>query len=135
MQKAFTMIELLIVMAVIAILSGIILFSVFQYINLGKDSNIAGNLSVLVPAGEIYYNNSGSYEDFCESEIVKNSFSQMPQNPNGAWCSVSVSGEKWAACAVKFSSSEKAFCVDSRGVKKDINSDSCNANITECIIN
>lgn len=140
----FTIIELLIVMAIIAILSGIILFSIIQYISSGKDANISGNLSVLVPVGEIYYNNSGeTYSDFCDSEVVKNAFSQMPKNftgscydesnnPAGACCGVSVIGDKWAACARKFANSEKAFCVDSRGIKREIVVSFCQSGIMEC---
>jgi len=144
MSKGFTIIELLVVMTIIAILSGVVLFSVIRYISSGKDSNVAGNLSVLVPAGEIYYNNNnGSYSGFCNSEVVRNSYLQMPKNsagscydessnPAGVCCNVNISGDKWAACAVKFSNINSAFCVDSRGVRREIDKDSCNLVITEC---
>lgn len=88
--EGFTLIELIVVIAIIAVLSGIILFSVSQYISKGKDANIYGNLTVLIPAGETYYNvenaeNSDGYTDFCNPQVnsvVKNAISQMPQNPN-----------------------------------------------------
>jgi len=144
MNKGFALIELIVVVAIISALSGIVLFSIVKYINSGKDSNAAGNLSVLVPAGEIYYNNNGnSYGGFCDSEIVRNAYSQMPKNldgscyeelnnPAGVCCSVNTDGDKWAVCARKFANPEKAFCVDSRGVKKEIGANSCGTATTVC---
>jgi len=142
MNKGFTLIEIIVVIAIISILSGIILFSVTQYINKGKDSNIAGNLAVLVPAGEAYYNaRPNSYEGFCESSVVNNAKTQMPDNPSGS-CSDNPKGvcchvedpyfQAWAACAPEFTDSSSAYCVDSRGMKKHIGLSSCTANITKC---
>ncbi|OGZ79477.1 MAG: hypothetical protein A2358_04330 [Candidatus Staskawiczbacteria bacterium RIFOXYB1_FULL_37_44] len=145
MQKGFTLIELIVTMAIIAVLSGIILFSVTQYINKGKDSNVAGNLAVLVPAGEVYYNgNNNSYQDFCDpikTSVVKNAISQMPKNPAGncydesknpAGICCYAESQAWAACGQKFTDKNLAFCVDSRGVKTDINSADCKSSITQC---
>lgn len=142
LPAGFTLIELIVVIAIILVLSGVILFSISQYINKGKDSNIAGNLAILIPAGEIYYNaNGNSYEGFCQSNIVKNAIMQIPKNTNGA-CSENAAGiccgvsssfyDAWAACARMFSDSNSAFCVDSRGVKKEIDASDCQANIIEC---
>ena len=134
-NQGFTLIELIVVIAIISILSGVILFSVSQYINKGKDSNIAGNLAVLVPAGEVYYNSNGySYVGFCDSNVVINAKNQMPDNPNGSCYNSSTNlkgvccyaqGQAWVACAREFTDSTKAFCVDSRGVKKEIFNTSC----------
>jgi prepilin-type N-terminal cleavage/methylation domain-containing protein len=138
----FTIIELLVAIAIIGFLSGIILFGVSQYINKGKDSNVIGNLAVLVPSGEIYYNsNNNSYENFCESSVVINAKEQMPSNPlgncynstnnpSGVCCYDSES--EWASCAKKFSDPELAFCVDSRGRKKEIKISDCGNSIMKC---
>lgn len=141
-KTGFTIIELLVAIAIIGFLSGIILFGVSQYINKGKDSNVIGNLAVLVPSGEIYYNsNNSSYENFCESSVVINAKDQMPPNPLGK-CYNSASNpsgvccsdleNEWAACAKKFSDPEYAFCVDSRGRKKEIEINACGGPITKC---
>jgi len=136
-SRGFTLIELIIVVAIIAILSGLILFSVTQYINKGKDSNISGNLSVLIPAGEVFYDgNSNSYTGFCDlgvngNSVLKNAIIQMPQNLNGD-CTDNVAGiccyavsQVWAACAQEFVDTSKAYCVDSRGMKEEIDNSSC----------
>ena len=131
-NRGFTLIELVVVIAVIVILSAIILFTVNQYINKGKDSNIKGNLVVLVASGEVYYNGPGgnSYRasvdsDFCDSSVVINAFSRIPSNASPE-CEVNSSGDRWVACAQLFTDTSKAYCVDSRGVKEEIDSSVCN---------
>jgi prepilin-type N-terminal cleavage/methylation domain-containing protein len=86
----FTLIELIVSIAIIAVLSAIILFSVSEYIGKGKDANISGNLSVLIPAGEVYYNQENAtagdgYNGFCDpnvstGSVLKSTILQMPQN-------------------------------------------------------
>ena len=140
----FTIIELLVAIAIIGLLSSVILFGITQYINRGKDASIAGNIAIFIPAGEIYYNNeNNSYEGFCESSIISNAKEkdQMPKNPigncfdlnsNPAGFCCSDSEDQWAVCARKFSQPELAFCVDSRGRKKEIKNEDCNNSIIEC---
>jgi len=143
-RGGFTLIELIVAIAIIATLSGIILFSVSQYINKGKDSNIAGNLAVLIPAGEVFYNGNGdSYEGFCDpnkNSVIKNALAQIPKVEDliclegltpGICCNVAPTNDAWAACAAEFTNN-KAFCVDSRGVKEIIEKDECTNLITEC---
>lgn len=160
MSRGFTLVELVVVIAIISVLSGIILFSVTQYINTGKDSNISGNLAVLVPAGEAYYNlentqNGDGYNGYCDptattGSVLKNAISQMPvnlsgscysafntstANPAGVCCTVSSSAQNyqsWAACAKEFAKVNTAYCVDSRGIKKEIPSNLCVIGLHQC---
>jgi len=133
-------VELVVVICIIAILSGIVLFGAVQYINKGKDSNISGSLAVLIPAGEVFYNgNSNSYEDFCGSVVVKNIQAQMPPNSSGDCLSGPTPGiccddekESWAACAREFADLDRAYCVDSRGIKEEICNSSCTSSLTQC---
>jgi prepilin-type N-terminal cleavage/methylation domain-containing protein len=128
MDKAFTLIELVVVIAIIAILSAIILFSISLYINKGKDSNTAGNLAVLVPAGEAYYSaNNNSYAGFCTSSVVNYAISKIPDGTT-LYCHVATPNyDAWAACAKEFANSSNAYCVDSRNVKEEVANTYCNS--------
>lgn len=130
MKNGFTLIEIIVTIAIIAVLSGIILFSITQYIKKGKDSNIQGNLAVLVPAGEAWYNGRGnSYEYFCDSSAVDSVKNQLDQTQVLCYVKEPLYQE-WAACADKFSDSSKAYCVDSRNMKKEIDKSYCVAPFT-----
>jgi prepilin-type N-terminal cleavage/methylation domain-containing protein len=150
MKKGFTIIEIVVVIGIIAVLSAVVLYTTTQYISKGKDSNIAGSLSVLVVAGENWYGGySNSYNNFCDptkNSVIENVISQMPININGdcysdlidklTWgttgkgsgkgnpaglcCNVATSGQAWVAWATDFTTPANVYCVDSRGVKKDI---------------
>lgn len=146
-SKGFTLIELIVTIAIIAVLSGIVLFSISQYISRGKDSNISANLAILIPAGEVFYNGNGnSYNDgsasFCnpnQNSVIKNAIAQMPVNPLGP-CQTNAAGlccyaesQAWAACAQEFTDTAMAFCVDSRGVKEVMCSSFCTNTITNAV--
>ncbi len=93
-SKGFTLIELIVVIAIIIILYGVVMFCVTLYINESKDSNISGNLAVLIPAGEVYYNGNGdSYQNFCDpssntngNSVIRNAITQMSVNTSGNGC-------------------------------------------------
>jgi len=135
-KKAFTIVELLVVIGIIATLSSIILFSISQYISKGKDASIKSNLVVLVPSGEVYYNNKNSYldilngTDFCDY-VVDSAFSQLPTTQS-KYCGVNITGTAWAACVQEFTNTEKAYCVDSKGNRGEIDNSLCTNSITTC---
>jgi prepilin-type N-terminal cleavage/methylation domain-containing protein len=149
-EEGFTLIELIVSVAIVAILSLIVLFSVVQYVNSGKDSNVQGNLAVLVPAGEAYYNgneatNGTGYNGFCASSAVTNIVLQLsvpspindcptPNATPGLCCAVNGSNNQWAACAQDFTdvSPLMAYCVDSTGVRRKILNSECTNTMTQC---
>lgn len=165
-SKGFTLIELIVVLAIISVLSGVILFTITKYLDKGKDSNVSGSLAILIPAGENYYtNNNNSYgssissSNFCDpkSGALNNAISQMPDNPisggcyggtrsdpsswkynsnpAGVCCYTALLGQSWVACAREFADPTKAFCVDSRGMKKEIDAVKCiNMSSTLCTL-
>lgn len=138
LSKGFTLIEMLVVITIIGVLSSIILFSVTQYINKGKDTAIIGNLVILIPAAEVYYDRNtptNSYQNFCASSTALNSIAAIAAIGSSIikHCYVEPTyGQAWAACAYLFTGTNKAYCVDSTGVKKEINNSNCTASITAC---
>lgn len=158
LKKAFTLIEIIVVLAIIVVMFSIVLFSIQQYGNLSKDSNVAGNMSSLVPAGEVFYNaNGNSYNkvdgaDFCnpqQNSMLRNAIAQMPKNEesycyNGnsdstLWTNTSnIAGvccystfNAWVAYVRQFTDNDDIFCVDSRGVRKKTEGNSSNRSAIE----
>lgn len=147
-ENGFTLVELVVVIAIVSVLSMVVMFSISQYVGIGKDTSISGNLAVLIPAGEAYYNientaNNDGYTGFCSATVVVNAFAQMPvlgsnadcknsSNLGVPCCNVAGGGASWAACAEKFVDTTKAFCVDSRGVKREICNSQCISSISIC---
>lgn len=139
-SKGFTIIELLVVVAIIAVLAAIVLVNVTGYINQGKNAAIKGNMSSMLTNGAVFYDTNGNYGGF-DTNAVYTAPAAAAQAANGgtaltygcrylvggtgctnaaadsptAWCSVSpvkaVSG-----------SSNTLFCVDSTGAKIDYTS-------------
>ena len=132
MNKGFTLIELIIVIAITVVLSAIVLFSVIMYVNKGKDSSVYGYLTTLIPSGEAFYNaNGNSYTGFCTSTVVATAESGMPQptpsarictdNLPGVCCLVaSPNAQAWVAYVKGFTDTSSIYCVDSRGMKESI---------------
>src|SRR5437667_14039 len=70
-QKGFTIIELLVVVAIIAVLAAIVLVNVTQYINKGKDAAIKGNMATILTNMAVYYDANGNYTSFAADNGFK----------------------------------------------------------------
>ena len=113
--------EAVVTVAIIAVLSAIVVFSVAQYIAKGKNAKISGNLSILSTAGEAYYDGNGrSYEGFCGSSVVANASQDLSSISAGFQCEESSGNQAWLACAKDFVTAANVYCVDSRGPIKNI---------------
>ena len=141
LSKAFTLVELVVIIGITAVLSAVILFSIVVYIDKARDVNVEGNLAVLLPAGEDFYSNNNSYVGFCNSQILKSAYLQMAKHSSSVSCQdnnqhpglcCSDLQASWASCTQGFAKPEFAHCVDSRGVKKQICSSSCTNQIDSC---
>lgn len=60
-KKGFTLVELVLVIAIIALLSTIILASLTKATSLGRDARRRGDLDAVATALELYYQDNGSY--------------------------------------------------------------------------
>ena len=135
-QKGFTIIELIVVIAIIAVLAAVVLINVTQYMDKGRDAAIRGNLSSLVARGTKFFEDStlgnGTYLFFCtdaggaapiraaiESPKVGGALACTCDTPG---CINFIGGppKKWCACSPLHSKTGgvvDTFCVDSAGYK------------------
>jgi len=137
-QKGFTIVELIVIIAIIAVLAGIIVSSVTAYIRSSKVSAIKANLSTLVSKATVYFENSfgdHGYSFVSDStsgcggsgEVISSPVTQaINKADGGTMCFGSgTSGEQdWCAKAKMpgnedFGSSD-VFCVDSTGAKTSL---------------
>jgi prepilin-type N-terminal cleavage/methylation domain-containing protein len=73
-QKGFTIIELIVVIAIIAVLAGVVLVNVTQYITKGRDAAAKGNLATMLTNGVVYYDTKGNYNNFCKAAATSKAF-------------------------------------------------------------
>ncbi len=132
-KTGFTLLELLIVIAVIGILAAVIVASLSSAKSKGNDAAVRQNLGSLRSQSEIYYS---SYKNFGTNTVLgdctttstimasttavgsfKNIIPDLRKNAGGAantLCSVAAGGTSWAASARLVSGGYA--CTDSTGV-------------------
>jgi len=76
-KKGFTIIELIVVVAIIAILAAVVMFGVTQYINKSKIAAVKVELDQISKAAVIYYGENGSMANFC-GETTSTSYGWNP---------------------------------------------------------
>jgi len=123
-SKGFTIIELLVVVAIIAALTGIVLANVTSYINRGKDSGVQGSLSSLATNSAVYIEQNGNFTNYCSNANATIPLAAADKAFDGnstanevTKCN-SIAGA-WAACG-QLKVSDAYFCVDSTGIKKNV---------------
>ena len=121
-SKGFTIIELLVVVAIIAVLTGIVLVNVTQYINRGKDSSIKGNLSTILINSAVFFDTNASYSGLCSSTGVTAPQAAITSAGGASTCTVNSANSAWCACSTLKVTSGNVFCVDSTGYKKETTS-------------
>src|SRR3989344_1848961 len=114
-SKGFTIIELLVVVAIIAVLTGIVLVNVTSYINKGKDAAIKGNLSTIMTNGTVFFDANADYTGFCDTVGVTTPGAAIGNSGGAFECTVSAANDAWCACSTLKVTSGNSFCVDSTG--------------------
>lgn len=126
-KKGFTLIELMVVIAIIGILVGIIIVSLNKSTDQAKDAKVRSAMGQLRSVAQIYYNNheykfSGLASDSeilaIESEIKK----------NGGTFEIKAGEKAWAA--MTDTPTGRCLCVDSTGAVVD-KASGCSINDTE----
>ncbi len=131
-SKGFTIIELLVVVAIIAVLAAIVLVNVTQYINQGKNAAIQGNMTTMLTNAAVFYDQGGSYTNFqtadgytapaqavdLANDGVDND--NVVYGCNLADCTAA-SVTAWCSCSVVYTAgtvpASSTFCIDSTGYK------------------
>jgi prepilin-type N-terminal cleavage/methylation domain-containing protein len=143
-QKGFTIIELIVVIAIIAALAAIVVTSTQKYIARSKNAAIEANLNGLITLGTKYFSDNNTYQNFCSNNFspgkpiyVATKTSTLAHAPddhgvysdwdNKVCADTHTDGDgdtvytEWAACAQfwpQSGGSSTYWCVDSKGAKR-----------------
>lgn len=150
-KKGFTIIELIVVIAIIAVLAGIVLINVTGYINKGRDAAAQGNLASMLTNGAVFYDANSSFTNFITvaSPVAAGAAATCTGNAGfvgpcqaitgtsattgyqlsftcaGTSCTVGATG--W--CAIITLKSGNTYCVDSNGNKLNKSGGTCAAGV------
>src|SRR3989344_8214590 len=121
-KKGFTIIELLVVVAIIAVLTGIVLVNVTQYIGKSKNAAIKGDMSTILTNAAVYYDTQSpsTYVGFAATTPYTNP-ADAALASGGTVTSSEIASAFCACSTMNTTSSEPAgstFCVDTTGYKK-----------------
>jgi len=113
LQKGFTIVELVVVVAIIAILATIVMVNVTQYIGTARGAAVKSNLQALsTVAAQYIYDGNATFSGMCSSSNygskISSAFANMNPSltlncydnvttsttdyPNGRWCAYVTSG-------------------------------------------
>ncbi len=122
-NKAFTLIELLIAIAILALLATIIVSGTINTRTKAKDTAIKENLNSLRSGGELWVNANGTYAGFCVDDDCncascstdwKNicSVAKIQNGGKAVNCTFSTGNAGWCASSQLVGSTDY-YCVDS----------------------
>jgi len=127
-KTGFTIIEIIIAVAIIAALASIIFYYVLGQISKSKDSKIKADMNLLILAGTDYAQIYDTFESFCNTTEARRIFNSIESDEK--FCHHT--DATWAACAILFQDNSKAWCVDYSGTKKEISANNCKQSISSC---
>jgi prepilin-type N-terminal cleavage/methylation domain-containing protein len=144
-SKGFTIIELIVVIAIIAVLTSIVIVNVSGYITKARQAQVKAILSELQKQGTIYSEQHGNYNGFCDLFNSPGGKFSVPEYFTGdyeigggrCYCDAytgfgggnecPAGSTAWCACSYMFlnSSPSPVYCVDSTGFSGLIDVDDC----------
>ena len=113
----FTIIELIVVIAIIAVLSAIVMVNVTNYIAKSKDTATKGNMHSMVVNSIKYYDVSVPiYVGLCSDTTTgfSNAYEAIATTKT-----CNAIAQSWCSCAASAADSAKWFCVDQRAQVKE----------------
>lgn len=131
-QKGFTIIELVVVIAIIAVLAAIVLVNVTQYINKGKDAAIKGNMSSIMTNAVIYFDDvnggNGDYTGFAAAAGYEAPAAAITSANAAPTMQINAGGT--AYCVTAALKDGNTYCIDSTGYKGT--TANCDATTADC---
>jgi len=138
-QKGFTIIELIVVIAIIAVLASIVMVNVTGYIDKAKDAAIKSDLANIATGMAACYAQYGSYSNgastpiYCQNNTtyVPSTLSADITDRGGTLIVTASPTTAYAACSKLASDSTTYVCVDSTGITKEGTTE-CSTSTTAC---
>jgi len=112
-QRGFTIIELIVVISIIAVLSGIVLGNIVPYINKGKNSAMKEQMTQIRAGASSFFADNGDYDNACDSGTDCAKAKNNITNLGG-----SISGQYWVGNIYCFSvtlTDGTKWCIDNTG--------------------
>lgn len=116
-KKGFTLMELLVVVAIIGILAAIVLVSLNSARNKGKNAAIKAQMAQLRPAGEMFNEDNGGFTGWC-ADTEEGRISQGAIDAGGTGYACNDAAAAWAAGISLVGTGAGDWCVDSTGASK-----------------
>lgn len=143
-NKGFTLLELLVVVAIIGLLSAVVIVSLNSARAKGGDAAVKSNLHTVANEAGIYYSNNNSYltatggspisdgtcpsyslsggNMFSKDRAVADAVKEADKRGGDTYCYVSA--DVWAVAVGLTQNAGTSWCVDSTGASLQINADS-----------
>ena len=116
-KRGFTLMELLVVVAIIGILAAIVLVSLNSARNKGKNAAIKAQMAQLRSAGEMHSEENGDFALWCD-DAEEARISQGASDAGGTSYDCDDSADAWAAEITLVGTGAGNWCVDSTGASK-----------------
>jgi len=129
-KTGFTVIELVVVVAILAVLSTVVAGNLVTYIAKANEATIKGNMSTIASSATAFFDREGEWNNVFVAEnnptaanamrsinsiIAPNTIVTALKSDNSFWCACSVLVQRGGSQGISLNS----YCVDSRGYRKE----------------